>query len=120
MAVASSLFRSEGVKREERRQQCSGGDGGRGQSFAAGRSTLQSPAAHPAAAASIKMQLSLQRPGEGSIHASAEERGTLVTWVMDFAFKSKNQYSCIQISFLSPLKKEGNSKIWVAVGKFII
>lgn len=54
MAVASSLFRSEGVKREKHRQQCSGGDGGRGRSFPARRSTLRSPAAHPAAAASIK------------------------------------------------------------------
>lgn len=77
MAVASSSpFKSGEVKREKHHHQSSGDDGGRKWSCPVGRSTVQSPAAHPAAAAAIKKQLSLQRPGDGSTHASPGEGGT--------------------------------------------
>lgn len=70
--------RAGGVKSEQHRQQSRGGDGQRKRSRPDTRSTVESATAHPAAAA-IKKQPSLQRPGDGSSHASAEERGTLVT-----------------------------------------
>ena len=82
------------MKREKHRHQSSGGNGERKRSCPEGRSTVQSPAAHPAAAAAIKKQLSLQRPGDGSTHASAGERGTPVTQAiatLGFVFKNKNQ-----------------------------
>ena len=84
MAVASfSLFKSGGVAREKHHHQCRGGAaGGGGRSPPSGGQSAQSRTAHPAAAAAIKTQLSLQRSGEGSIHASAGERGTLVTRAM--------------------------------------
>lgn len=102
MAVASSspLERGEVGEGKAPPRSGGGGGGGRKRSSPDRRSTAQSPAAQPAAAAAIKNQRSPRRPGEESIQAGAEERGTPVRQATATSelrvYKNTNRYACMQ------------------------